>query len=571
MQRILSCYMITTHGPTSRRKTVTPLRRRSGFATFILAALAVPTTIIAQPVKVTIDLSSASITSNVPFDEPFTLTGSAGTQVQRLTVTYREAPELCSPVRAAKKYCAKPANPAPASVPQTWERRTSDGNTFAFTVGPLQPNTCYTLAFRQFLQPAGEAERKLLRDELSEKFRTAITQAGEQGFLKSEDKTALRDELQRTADEFVRDKFRAAAPTINLNAVEKELGVVFGHADKITADEEGIETFKTSSAEELCLDPLKCKPDPAAWDVVRTRLAALVADPAALVPGAKSMWTLALNPSREGLKTVTVSQVAAILSGSTAAAIQSVLEGRGKISGSLIVPASAPDPDSIGLIADFLQVTSSTAFATNAGPLMNAGFQKEMSTAIDQVRELARLYADIPAHQAAITATQFADVLAGFLLQQEFSITTEPTIITADANPYISADTGFGYVARLDKGYPYYGVNFYRVPVNKRAPLGRFSGAERFWRSASILLGLTTAAFEDSRTKNFLSAGSPMLGVGYRVNQFLKINGGGIAFKQVSSNPVSATMKNKYLPFASISIDLDVKAMLKGAGGFLPQ
>lgn len=575
---------------------MTLLRRWLRFAIGALAVFTMPVAVSAQQVKVTIDLSAGSITTNVPFDEPFTLTGSAGTQVQKLIMTYRETPELCARIREETKKNGDAAagitSPAPAtnaqagpfSKPQTWERRT--GDTFAFVVGPLQPHACYTLRFQQFLQPASNDERKLLRDQLSAMFRTAIVEAGKQGFLAETKRAALLAELQRTANEFVRDKFRAAAPTINLEeaATKESLLALFQRGTNIATAELDIKGVGGNpgrikgAAKVLCLDPSDpsdpstCQPNLfAAWTDFRARLATHVADPAALLPGAKTMWTTPLNPTREGQKTVTVAQMAAILSGSTAPAMQAVLEGRAKIAGAVIASANAPDPDSIDLIGDFIQVTSNPAFATAAGPVMPTDLRNEAPTILGELRGLAKSYATIPAENAAIAATQFADVLAGQLLLQEFSVVTEPTIVTADANPYISADVGFGYVFRLDKGYPYYGVNFYRVPVNKRAPLGRFKGSERFWRSASLLVGLSTAAFEDTRTKNFLSAGSPMLGFGYRVNQYVKINAGAIAFKQAPANPVVATLKNKYLPFASISIDLDVRAMLKGAGGFLPQ
>lgn len=61
-----------------------------------------------------------------------------------------------------------------------------------------------------------------------------------------------------------------------------------------------------------------------------------------------------------------------------------------------------------------------------------------------------------------------------------------------------------------------------------------------------------------------------MLDFGYRIGQSVKLNGGVLAFKQTSPNPVIAKLDEKYVPFLSISIDLDVRTFLKNAGGLFP-
>lgn len=542
------------------------------WAVFVLLVAALSSQGQTNPPEVEIDLSALAVKSNVPFDELFVLKGTVGAAVQRLEMGYAEG---CAPRRVG---IFEPT--------QVWNRTAADQHTFRFTVNPLDPHTCYTFAFDQFLQPASETDRKLLQSELTALFRGAISEAGKQGFLSEANKVQLTSTLQGIANRFVRDKFHAAAPTINLDdpRIVDHKVTLFTHASEKATAEGNLLGLIGSVKQELCIADNGCNPTANAWQDFRAELIALIADPAALAPGAKTLWNAPVNASREPHKAVTVAQVAAILATQSVIDLISVVAGRARIAGSVIQPAAVPDPESLQLIADFLRVTSGISFATvqevkpakgkqpvkTNVPVMNQALRDNVLTAIGQIRELATNYARIAEKAAAINSTDFPDILAGHLLQQQFTIPARATIQTENANPYISADVGFGYALRADKGYPYYGVNFYRVPVNKRAPLSQFHGWERFNRSASLLIGLTTSAFEEGRNKNYTSAGSPMLGFGYRIGQSVKLNGGLLAFKQTNPNPVIAKLDEKYVPFFSISIDLDVRTFLKNAGGLFP-
>src|SRR5205823_9974630 len=121
--------------------------------------------------------------------------------------------------------------------------------------------------------------------------------------------------------------------------------------------------------------------------------------------------------------------------------MRDLLAGKAKIVGAVVQPSPTPDPAGIDLLADFLEVVSSTTFTDKSGVrIVTKAFADRAPEIITELRELASEQEQAAASTAAIAASDFPDILADQLLDQSFGLTTSPTVITEQKNPYISMD-----------------------------------------------------------------------------------------------------------------------------------
>lgn len=537
--------------------------------------------------KITVDLADQTIVAGVPFDEPFILTGTVNAAVQRLTLTvYDVTDEVC---RAAKKgtitvtstdACERKPTGNPIASTQEWNRRVGGNDNFQFTLPALDAYACYSLEFTQFLQPATEPQRNELKKQLAEQLRDELKDIHSSA-LADDQVNALEQRLCKTAQEFVRTKFQACLPCDAVNVRDGAAGesrvalrLALERDEKFDSNQS---TLVTPTSKALCLsesdceegdktrcDDETCTNTDACWTEFLRRLNAVLVKPDLLAEGPKKWWEQPLNAGREATKTVTLGQAAAaFVAAYERGTLAEVLGGTSRIAGPVLETTTAPDPPSLDLLSDFFKVLSSRFFVLQTGQRVLPRGLAECQVNLDSgFRQLANLYRENVTTQATLQSPTFTDVLAESLVSQEFRKTASPTIITEQKNPYISLDVGVAYGFELDKAFPYYGANFYFVPVNKKAPLSRFEGRERVLKSFSLLLGVTGGSFEDSRTKKFFSAGSVMLGAGWRFNQFVKVNGGALLFKQVDPNPIVVVEHKKAVPFVSFSIDIDLRTLL---------
>jgi hypothetical protein len=540
--------------------------------------------------KVTVDLADQTIVAGVPFDEPFIITGTVNAAVKRLTLTvYDVTGEVCT---AAKKgtiavtstdACERKPAGNPIASTQEWNRRVGGNDNFQFTLPALEPYACYSLVFTQFLQPATEAQRVQLQKELAALLRDRLAelQQNNQSVLLDRDTTRLAEEMWTVAQKFVTQHFQACLPkdAINLTAgAAKDARVRLQDALRATdlsQRQQDIGGTLTGINQTLCLtacdkgDPAQCDgPGCTAteecWKKFLTNLERILAKPDLLATGPKTWWEQPLNAGREATKTVTIAQAsAAFVAGVQRRSLSGVLEGTSRINGPVIESAAAPSPASLELLSDYFHVLSSPFFVMQSGErVLPAGLAACQPGLANGLEALARFHRDQIGHTAIVAEPTFADVLAESLVSQEFQKAASPTIITETKNPYISLDVGLAHGFRVDKTFPYYGANFYFAPVNKKAPLSRFEGWDRVKKSFSLLLGVTAGSFEDDRNKKLFSGGSVLLGAGWRFNQFVKVNGGTLIFKQVDPNPIVVVQHRKTVPFVSLSVDIDLKTLL---------
>jgi hypothetical protein len=148
-----------------------------------------------------------------------------------------------------------------------------------------------------------------------------------------------------------------------------------------------------------------------------------------------------------------------------------------------------------------------------------------------------------------------------------------PVAMTDQANNYLGLDFGLAYVGNFSRLQSYYGVNVYFRPVNKNIPLSRYT---RFWdvmgTRTSLLLGITFASVEkDNVRKGVIADKGLLLGAGFRIVSFLRVQAGGLLYYRYDQNPLinKENYSTKVSPFVAFSFDMDMQSLLGVFGSSL--
>lgn len=148
-----------------------------------------------------------------------------------------------------------------------------------------------------------------------------------------------------------------------------------------------------------------------------------------------------------------------------------------------------------------------------------------------------------------------------------------PVAMTDQANNYLGLDFGLAYVGNFSRLQSYYGVNVYFRPVNKNIPLSRYhSFGDIMGTRASLLLGITFASIEkDNVRKGVLADKGLLLGAGFRLVSFLRVQGGGLLYYRYPQNPLinRDNYSMKVSPFVAFSFDMDMQSLLGVFGSSL--
>lgn len=137
---------------------------------------------------------------------------------------------------------------------------------------------------------------------------------------------------------------------------------------------------------------------------------------------------------------------------------------------------------------------------------------------------------------------------------------------------YIGSDFGFTFFPNLKETRPYFGVNIYFTPVNKRASY-RLSDVENFkqflLKRTSLTVGLPIGSIkdEDKGIEGLFGDSSLMVGIGFRMGRSFKVSYGLMWFKaDTEPNPLLTKMETKSSNFISISVDADLLGLFGKLG-----
>jgi hypothetical protein len=163
-------------------------------------------------------------------------------------------------------------------------------------------------------------------------------------------------------------------------------------------------------------------------------------------------------------------------------------------------------------------------------------------------------------------------MIKSVILDHTYKLTTMNTSYRADfvnnAKLHINLDLGYAYVGRIDRAIAYSGFNIYFRPVDKTIPLSHYNGIlDQLSVRTSLLLGISLSSIEkDNVRKGLIDNKALVLGAGFRILSFLKVNGGAFCHYRYDTNPVIDPERYHFSmsPFVSFSLDLDVKPLFTG-------
>jgi hypothetical protein len=157
-------------------------------------------------------------------------------------------------------------------------------------------------------------------------------------------------------------------------------------------------------------------------------------------------------------------------------------------------------------------------------------------------------------------------IIPNVFLVNPLSETYNPDFVT-NSKFYINLDVGFAYVWRIDRAMAYSGFNIYFRPVDKTIPLSSYSGWDVITTRTSLLIGISLSSVAKANVrKGLIGDNAFILGGGFKLNPFLKVNGGWFMHYRYDPDPL--VTQNSYhfsmSPFVSLSLDLDVKPLFSG-------
>jgi hypothetical protein len=169
----------------------------------------------------------------------------------------------------------------------------------------------------------------------------------------------------------------------------------------------------------------------------------------------------------------------------------------------------------------------------------------------------------------------FAEKVVDGILSDEVRVyefvgsTIEKALVEQSKN-FFAVDVGGAYDFRLNQPLFFTHISFYFRPVKRAVPLHMYKGWDRLWVSLSVDIGMTLnpisrtdeiqgfAFNNDNDTNKGL-----LLGLGFRVLPFAKINVGTTIYRENDINPLITNYSYVAGFYVGASIDLSVSSVFK--------
>jgi hypothetical protein len=163
------------------------------------------------------------------------------------------------------------------------------------------------------------------------------------------------------------------------------------------------------------------------------------------------------------------------------------------------------------------------------------------------------------------------DVILNQVIMREFVAATYPKGLVEQSRNYIAADLGAAYVGPLDKFVFFSCASIYFRPVKRSIPLRQYRHWDDFLLSrVSLDVGITLSSIsKPNEIQGFAfkeqndSDKGLMLGLGFRILPFLKLNGGSMVYRADDPNPMIKNLSYKASWYFGAAIDFEVSALFK--------
>ncbi|MCG2616774.1 hypothetical protein LZZ85_20915 [Terrimonas sp. NA20] len=174
------------------------------------------------------------------------------------------------------------------------------------------------------------------------------------------------------------------------------------------------------------------------------------------------------------------------------------------------------------------------------------------------------------ANKEQILTVMVEKILVEHISKGRVQSNTFPKQFLKQAGEFIRSDLGLAYVWGIGRVNPYVGAQISLAPLNDSIPLRQYKGLGPILRSRiSFLIGISVDGIaKDSVRKGLIGNQALILGSGFKLWQWLKINSGFYLYYSQPKNPLHDANRYSFkgTPFLSISIDVRVQSLLNGIG-----
>lgn len=205
-----------------------------------------------------------------------------------------------------------------------------------------------------------------------------------------------------------------------------------------------------------------------------------------------------------------------------------------------------------------------------------------------QAAAAAKLEADIDAMATRLPRTvgalspalvkELESALKVIRLDHAFLTESQPTSVeTVTYVNFASVDAGIVFGVPLVSGgtgldaLPYWGLNFYFTPVERKIPVSSLVGSDRdrFLQRFSLTGGLAFSAPKPRgyRTSAVVLGKAGLLAAGWRMTQYTRVTVGVLFFRATPESPADAHERLGVFPFVGYSADLDIIALARTGFG----
>lgn len=139
---------------------------------------------------------------------------------------------------------------------------------------------------------------------------------------------------------------------------------------------------------------------------------------------------------------------------------------------------------------------------------------------------------------------------------------------------YLSIDAGFATANEIDEVLRTVGLNLYLRPVNRKAAFADIGCSGPFrclGRKFAFTMGFTEGGVGDGSTRaDLFSSNSMVVGAGIRVTPAFRLGLGAVVFKEIDPNPLISDETLQYTPYFSITYDWNIRNTLATLGWMDP-
>ena len=246
-----------------------------------------------------------------------------------------------------------------------------------------------------------------------------------------------------------------------------------------------------------------------------------------------------------------------------------VLVGNAKIKGNIIEKTDGYQKESVQLVLATLIQLQSIKKEDGSTVLPN----NEIDELVEYLLTWLNLVKVIDDNQSNINLEKKVNAQLLTDVTSSFSFRTDAdTFVTIDTekSPYIGIDFGVLVAPKISSTFFFEGLNFHLRPVNRKAKFSDLEGWDMWLKRTSVFFGVAQRIGSyDDNYKNLVGVGSPFVGIGFRINRMIRLNGGYMFYKTEDTHPLSSSTSINSTYFLSASIDIELKKALTIIGNFL--